>query len=85
MSGKDMRIVGRVRGILGKHFIELDELRISCVRGDVRILGTLKRMKLLEDRFPITDKFINDLKHEIKRIKDVRHIRITDKGEGDEA
>ncbi len=76
-----MRIIGRVRGILGKHFIETDELHISCVKGYVYIVGTMRRLPQLEDRFPITVKFVHDLKGEIKRLSDVRRVKIADRDE----
>lgn len=77
MGAEDMRAVGRIRGILGKHFLELNDLHISCTRGVVRILGSVKRLNAIEglsEIMPITEKFIHDLKMEIKRLPNIRRV-----------
>ena len=79
-----MRIAGLTRGILGKHFLDLEELRINCYKGVVRVVGKIQRMGYLKEVWPITDKFINDLKHEIKRIKDVKRVLFSMEGESED-
>jgi hypothetical protein len=72
-----MQIIGRVRGILGKHFLEINELHIACARGVVRIVGTIRRLSVpaeLAALMPVTDKFIHELKNEIKRLPGVKRV-----------
>jgi hypothetical protein len=86
MSREDMRVVGRIRGILGKHFLELDELHINCTKGVVRITGTVKRLghpAELSSLMPITEKFLNDLRNEIKRLPNVRRVLFATEGESE--
>jgi hypothetical protein len=81
MGRKDIRIVSRTRGILTKHFLELDELHVSCSRGVVRVLGEIQRAGPLKDIMPITNRLLHDLKPEIKRLPDVRRVVFSQKQE----
>ena len=85
MGAEDMRAVGRIRGILGKHFLELNDLHISCTRGVVRVLGTVKRLNAIEglsEIMPITEKFIHDIKMEIKRLPNIKRVIFVQDDEG---
>ena len=77
MAREDMKIIRRARGILGKHFIDLDLLHISCVKGVVRILGEFKRLGCLDEIMPITEKILSDLRLEVKRVPDVKRVILT--------
>ena len=76
MGKEDMRAAGRIRGILGKHFLNLDELHIGCSKGVVRILGKFQRLGALSENMPITERFLHDLKMEIKRLPNIRRVMI---------
>ena len=85
MGAEDMRAVGRIRGILGKHFLELNDLHISCTKGVVRILGTVKRLNAIEglsEIMPITERFIHDIKMEIKRLPNIKRVTFIQDDEG---
>lgn len=81
MGRKDIRIVGRTRGVLAKHFLELDELHINCTKGLVRITGEIQRMGPLKDIMPINKRVLHDIQVEIKRIPDVKRVVFSDKQE----
>ena len=82
MGREDMQIIGRVRGVLGKHFLDMDELHISCTKGVVRIMGTFRRLGQLAEALPITEKSLHDLKLEIKRLPGVTRVQLShDEGE----
>lgn len=72
-----MRIVGRVRGVFGKHFLDMDELHMSCAKGVVRVIGVFRRLAQLEDSMPMTDKTLHTLEMEIKRIPGVRRVKLS--------
>jgi trehalose-6-phosphatase len=78
MGKDDMQIAGRVRGILGKHFLDLDPLHIACTKGVVRIVGEFKRIGQLAEIMPITEKILHDLKTEIKRLPGVKRVLVAD-------
>ena len=85
MGAEDMRAVGRIRGILGKHFLELNDLHISCTKGVVRILGSVNRLNAIEglsELLPITEKFIHDIKMEIKRLPNIKRVTFVQDDEG---
>ena len=77
MGREDMRIVGRVRGVLGKHFLDMDELHMSCAKGIVRIIGAFRRLAQLEESMPMTDKTLHILEMEIKRIPGVTRVKLS--------
>jgi len=83
MSREDIKIVGRTRSILAKHFLELDELHVGCSRGLVRIVGTVQRIGPLKEVMPITKKFLRDLQMEIKRFKEVKRVVFSEKQESE--
>lgn len=88
MSSEDMRIIGRVRGVLGKHFLDMDNLHIGCSKGVVRVLGTFRRLGQLANVMPVTEKFLHDLKMEIKRLPGVNRVQVAqglEGGEGEES
>jgi len=77
MGREDMRIIGRVRGVFGKHFLDMDELHMSCAKGIVRVIGTFRRLAQLEDSMPLTDKTLHILEMEIKRISGVKRVKLS--------
>ncbi len=77
MGREDMQIIGRVRGVLGKHFLDMDNLHISCTRGVVRVLGCFSRMGQLAEVMPVTEKTLHDLKMEIMRLPGVRRVQLS--------
>jgi hypothetical protein len=82
MGREDMQIIGRVRGVLGKHFLDMDNIHIGCAKGVVRILGKFRRLGQLADALPITEKTLHDLKMEIKRLPGVTRVQLS-QDEGD--
>lgn len=84
MGKEDMRAIGRIRGILGKHFLDLDELHINCSKGVVRILGRFRRLGSLSGVMPITERFLHDLKMEIKRLPNVRRVMLAQSSDSDD-
>ena len=84
MAKEDMRSAGRIRGVLGKHFLDLDKLHISCSKGVVRILGDFQRLGALSEVMPITEKFLHDLRNEIKRLPNVRRVMFAQGGGGED-
>jgi len=77
MGREDMQIIGRVRGVLGKHFLDMDDIHISCAKGIVRVLGTFRRLGQLAEVMPITEKTLHDLKLEIKRLPGVNRVQVS--------
>lgn len=77
MGREDMQIIGRVRGVLGKHFLDMDDIHIGCAKGVVRVLGKFSRLGQLAEIMPITEKTLHDLKMEIKRLPGVKRVQLS--------
>ena len=81
MGKEDMQIITRVRGILGKHFIDMDDVHITCSNGAVRLTGTFKRLGVLAEVMPVTEKVLHDISLEIKRVSGVRRVSMGQESE----
>jgi hypothetical protein len=69
----DLKIKSEVRGVLARHRVDLQSIRIGCFNGVVRIVGLLQFLTVRSsDR--LAGAAVDAIEYETRRIRDVRSV-----------
>ena len=74
MAAGDFQINSRVRGIFSKHWLDISQLSVVTIKGNVYIGGTVKKLAAVSRHIEINEELMETIDYEIRRIKDVKRI-----------
>jgi len=74
LAAGDFQINSRVRGIFSKHWLDISQLSVVTIKGNVYIGGTVKKLAAVSRHIEINEELMETIDYEIRRIKDVKRI-----------
>ena len=74
MAAGDFQINSRVRGVFSKHWLDISQLSVVTIKGNVYIGGTVKKLAAVSRHIEINEELMETIDYEIRRIRDVKRI-----------
>ena len=77
MPVSDAMVRSRIRGILGRHYVDQEQLRVIVARGTVRLSGTFARLAEGEETC-LDPQLLQKVGQEIQSITGVKRLYLTE-------
>ena len=74
MRQLDLDVNREIRRVLVRHWIDLGRMSVRTISGNTHIHGSLCRIEGFKDNLTIP--IVNSIFNEMKRIRDIRHMRV---------
>lgn len=74
LAAGDFQINSRVRGIFSKHWLDISQLSVVTIKGNVYIGGNLRKLASVSSDIKIDNDLMETIDYEIGRIKGIKRI-----------